>query len=642
MRLSSLVYPAVAFLVAAVLFIFVASFSARLIEDSSVTGVRDALDREGLAWADADANGLQLFLIGTAPSEAERFQAVSVAGTVVDAARVIDQMNVAESEALVPPRFSIEILRNDSGISLIGLIPAGSGRDELLSAVGRLESEDNISDLLDVANYPVTKGWRDAQDYALRSLRSLPRAKISVESGRVAITAMAESPEDKAMLEAQLVRTLPDGVDLAMDISAPRPVITPFTLRFLMDAERGPRFDACAADTEEARERILAAARRVGLEGQAGCTIGLGVPSTRWAEAVEDTIVALNTLGGGSVTFSDADISLVALEGTAQDAFDSAIGELESRLPDVFALDAVLPQPPEQQAARGPAEFIAIRSPEGMVQLRGRVASDSARTTAESYAKARFGSDIVHMSARVDDMLPTGWQVRVLAAMEALSYLANGAVTVTPDSVTITGNTGIQDARAQIATLLADKLGEGQEFEIDVTYREVLDPISDQPTPEECENAIAAIVAERKINFEPGSATPDAEARAILDDIADVLKQCGQIRLEIQGYTDSQGRESMNLSLSQQRAQSVLNELRNRRVLTSSFTAKGYGEESPIADNGTEEGREANRRIEFHLVRPEPVADQQTTLESLAETAQEDAAAEDDGSSAEEPADEQN
>ena len=106
-----------------------------------------------------------------------------------------------------------------------------------------------------------------------------------------------------------------------------------------------------------------------------------------------------------------------------------------------------------------------------------------------------------------------------------------------------------------------------------------------------------------------------------MDQIAEVLKTCGDLPLEIQGHTDSQGREEMNLSLSQSRAESVLNELRARRVLTATFVAKGYGETEPIADNGTEEGREANRRIEFHLIRPAPGApEQQTTLESVAQT----------------------
>jgi OOP family OmpA-OmpF porin len=77
----------------------------------------------------------------------------------------------------------------------------------------------------------------------------------------------------------------------------------------------------------------------------------------------------------------------------------------------------------------------------------------------------------------------------------------------------------------------------------------------------------------------------------------------------------------MNLALSQSRAESVLNELRARRVLTSSFTPRGYGEENPIADNKTEEGREANRRIEFKLIRPETVAsEEETTLESAAQS----------------------
>jgi len=106
-----------------------------------------------------------------------------------------------------------------------------------------------------------------------------------------------------------------------------------------------------------------------------------------------------------------------------------------------------------------------------------------------------------------------------------------------------------------------------------------------------------------------------------MDDIADVLKRCGDLPLEIQGYTDSQGREEMNLALSQSRAESVLNELRARRVPTSSYAATGYGEEAPVADNDTEAGREANRRIEFRLIRPDTVATPgQTTLESTAET----------------------
>jgi OOP family OmpA-OmpF porin len=55
----------------------------------------------------------------------------------------------------------------------------------------------------------------------------------------------------------------------------------------------------------------------------------------------------------------------------------------------------------------------------------------------------------------------------------------------------------------------------------------------------------------------------------------------------------------MNLNLSQARANAVLFELQRRRILTKNIVAKGYGETRPIASNGTEQGREQNRRIEF-------------------------------------------
>ena len=110
--------------------------------------------------------------------------------------------------------------------------------------------------------------------------------------------------------------------------------------------------------------------------------------------------------------------------------------------------------------------------------------------------------------------------------------------------------------------------------------------------------------------------------------------------MEIGGHTDSQGREIMNERLSQDRAQAVLNALRERRILTSSFTAKGYGESEPIADNDTEAGREANRRIEFRLIRPEAAEEDPTSLESADEQGEEDNQAEEP--SQEDKPDEQN
>lgn len=606
MRISSAYVIAAAFTIGALLSVIAAGVSVKVIEDSTEISVRRSLDNNDLHWAEVRANGLRVILSGTAPSEARRFKAQSVAGGVVDAARVIDKIEVEPAETIAPPRFSVEILRNESGISLIGLIPRATDRDALLSRVRKMDEDGTaikISDFLETADHSVPDQWPETIDYAISATAMLPRAKISAAAGEVHITAMADSREARRELQTELSRLAPPAIELALDISAPRPVITPFTLRLLIQ-DGIARFDACSADTEEARERILAAARKAGMEGAGTCTIGLGVPTPRWAEAVELAIAALDELGGGSITFANADISLLAKRDTDPERFDHVTGTLENQLPEVFSLHAELPETKEEKDLMAP-EFVATLSPEGLVQLRGHLRTERTRQATESFAKARFGAGALHMAARVDDTLPAEWPVRVLTALDALARLSNGAATVTVDEVTVSGDTGSPDAKADIARLLADKLGEKARFKIDVTYIEQLDPIAQIPTPEECVADINALLAESKINFEPGSATPDAEAATVISSIADILKDCGEVRLEIGGHTDSQGRAVMNQQLSQARAQAVLNALRARRILTGSFVAKGYGEDEPIADNDTEEGREANRRIEFRLLRPE-------------------------------------
>ena len=267
MRLSSALIIAATFAAAGAAAFVGAGFAVTVIEETTVTGVRDALDRREMPWAEVEADGLQVHMSGVAPTEAARFNAISAAGAIVDSARVIDGMTVAESGKIEPPRFSVEILRNDSGISLIGLIPTSTERDDLLERLRDIAGEDMVTDLLESADFPAPNGWERALSYAVKSLKNLPRAKISVAADAIAIDAISDSREAKRRLETDLVRGAPRDVRLDIDISAPRPVITPFTLRFVRD-EAGARFDACSADTEESRARILSAAAAAGLEGK--------------------------------------------------------------------------------------------------------------------------------------------------------------------------------------------------------------------------------------------------------------------------------------------------------------------------------------------------------------------------------------
>lgn len=628
MRLSALFIRLTVFAAAGGLSYLAAQFTVSEVEERSVLAVQETLVDQGYEWTSVLGDGLQVILEGEAPTEAVRFRAISAAGSQVDASRVIDNLSVVDSAQITPPEFAIEILRNNAGVSIIGLIPAETDRDNLAARIQNIADGAPVTDLLEVGAYPAPDTWRDAVNYSLRALALLNKSKISVSADRVLVSAISDSPEEKRQLEIALARNTPDGVRLAVQISAPRPVISPFTTRFIVD-ENGARFDACSVDTQEGLEIILVAASQAGFQERANCILALGAPSRSWAEVVALGINAVAALEGGTITISDTDMTLVAPEGTAQSRFDDVVGDLENALPDAFAVSAELPVV-ANETDEAVARFTATLSPEGAVQIRGRVPDPITNTVVENYANAKFGERSITMRTRVGNDLPRGWSVRVLAGLEALSELSNGVVIVEPTNMVVRGNTGNQDASAVISRLLIQKIGQTANFEIDVTYVEELDPIASMPTPEECIAKIIAATEGRKITFDPGSADLTAATQPVVDDIAEILRICGDLPVRVSGFTDSQGREIMNQQLSQDRADAVLTALRARRVPVSTFEAIGFGEENPIADNDTEDGREANRRIEFSLIMPEPTPEDTSVLDELAEQILEDAATDDE------------
>jgi outer membrane protein OmpA-like peptidoglycan-associated protein len=92
---------------------------------------------------------------------------------------------------------------------------------------------------------------------------------------------------------------------------------------------------------------------------------------------------------------------------------------------------------------------------------------------------------------------------------------------------------------------------------------------------------------------------PSAEA---LDQAARAFAAEPQLRVEVQGFTDSTGPREYNLKLSQGRADSVRTYLIGRGVDGSALTAHGYGPDSPVASNATKEGRAQNRRVTFNII----------------------------------------
>jgi OOP family OmpA-OmpF porin len=100
------------------------------------------------------------------------------------------------------------------------------------------------------------------------------------------------------------------------------------------------------------------------------------------------------------------------------------------------------------------------------------------------------------------------------------------------------------------------------------------------------------------VKFATGGNAIDASGDAEVQKLADFLTEYPDTTVEVAGHTDNTGNAAFNRSLSQKRADAVRGRLIDKGIDGSRVTAKGYGPDQPVADNGTAEGRAANRRVE--------------------------------------------
>ena len=578
-------------------------------ETSAERQARASLTAAGQSWAGVQADGLRLVLQGTAPDEAARIKAQDVLAQVFGADLVDNEAAVAVSKPPEPPVFQLEILRNHENISIFGLIPQTAAAANPAKVAANIAGS-RVVNLVEQVNWDAPAGWADAVDFALNALEYVPLSKISVGPGTVRIEAASSDDQAKTALANRLEAMRPDTVALTASIVAPRPVIAPFTAFFEISGESASL--RCTAPDQENAQAIIAAATAAGYKGSARCRIGLGAPSADWSAVVAKAVAAVSDLGGGRVSIEDADVHLTAQEAADKQVFTDVTTALRVELPEPYVLTATLPvpEPTGDNTDDGIPRFLARKNAANRVLLSGIVLDEADQSTALAYAHAKFGAAVVDDRTRAAAYAPEGWIQRVFTAMDALELLSEGSVFVTADQIKIDGKGQVLDLEQKIRAILQNSLGP---VETEIAVDEIPQPepeASDLRDPAECEAEIAALLDGNQILFAPNSATIEPQSLKTLREIARVLNECQHVDFEIGGHTDSQGREEMNLNLSQQRAESVLDALLARRMLMGKLKAKGYGEAEPIADNETEEGRAANRRIAFEALEAEPTDEQ--------------------------------
>jgi len=141
--------------------------------------------------------------------------------------------------------------------------------------------------------------------------------------------------------------------------------------------------------------------------------------------------------------------------------------------------------------------------------------------------------------------------------------------------------------------------------------KEVGIPQPDNPEKHGCPKKYKLIVITRdtieikqQVLFETGKATIKRQSFGLLAEVADAIISSNLAHVRVEGHTDDVGKDAYNLKLSQDRADSVMRHLIDVNGVDGGILeAVGYGEEKPIASNRTNKGRQANRRVEFHVTR---------------------------------------
>ncbi len=101
------------------------------------------------------------------------------------------------------------------------------------------------------------------------------------------------------------------------------------------------------------------------------------------------------------------------------------------------------------------------------------------------------------------------------------------------------------------------------------------------------------------ILFDTGKATIKPESQPIVKQVVDMMKAHPELMVAVEGHTDNVGAPASNKALSDQRARAVVAAITAQGVAPARLVASGYGQDRPVADNGSEDGRAKNRRVEL-------------------------------------------
>ena len=277
-----------------------------------------------------------------------------------------------------------------------------------------------------------------------------------------------------------------------------------------------------------------------------------------------------------------------------------------------------------------------VKNAKNRLFLEGFVPSKEVHDELAQKAVDLFGKDNVEDNLKISKTAPKDWNYMSMFGLEKLAEVDFGDMNITGNSYIFKGHLSSHDKKIEFLNSIKKVMSKPdnhygryrgdyivtapvvkkEEKKIETANtttvkehkKEVKKAKVEKTAPKrnaiECQEFLDQTISSKKIHFKFNSYKISSDSYALLDKIADAISSCGDLDgniVEIGGHTDSRGKASYNRWLSQKRAESVMTYLIKKGINQNELRAIGYGEDYPIADNKTSEGRAMNRRIEFKI-----------------------------------------
>lgn len=541
-------------------------------------------------------------------------------------------MAVAEPPPVIPQisPYTWSATRATDGVTLMGHVPAQSLKNYLAIHAG-----DTVVDSTKLG-LGAPEGFVAAATAGLDAVLALQEGEVSFDGFRWTLGGRAASEAERdALLAALSAATDTSAWSIDISAPAPEPVATvPYLWSVTKSADGAVMLEGLVPTEPLQRFLAVRAGDKVTDRSSVDATAPEGFAADQLA-AME----ALSALSEGSARFdgtvwtisgklADADATVDgALASATTPAADwvlaltrppqpEPVAEPEpepvaeptqdpATLPAIAEPAVVEPEPaavePQPVAVDPNYAFSARRSADSSVVLSGQMPSDPALR----YFGAISDGDVAAVT--IADGAPESFLPSAESGLRALLLLSEGELDFVSGAWSLRGVAADEATRtAALAALAAAPDAQGWTTAIDLPPP----PPEPEPAPPPAEpaapmpvdtSACAAPVSEfsarNSILFQSGAALIAAESEPALDELALDLAACPDAVVHIEGHTDADGDEGLNMALSVARAEAVVNALVSRGVNPARLYAVGYGETAPIADNETAQGKRLNRRI---------------------------------------------